>query len=729
MAERALRDAYATSSRRLPAVAAIVAMSCGVLALYFPPSLWEGNTTLQGMDFWVLHLRRIEFAREYWLSGSLPGWYPRELLGTPFWSNLQNFPWIPTRLLILAIDPVFSYTVGVNLAALLAAGFTYLYGRIIGWSPAASALAGWTFACAGFYAARVTVGHLPLLEAYPTLPMLLWLAERSLRNGNRSRDLFALAVGTACTVVAGHPQLPAYAVATTLAYLGWMSRAPRTSTDARPAHHRWLRPMAAMAFGASATLVVWWPMLKLLGRSTRTLALSAARNDLVFPYARLRSLVAPWIDGWPSAVHRNSAEPFVGFPSTGYFWDTFAYVGVAPWLVVVASLLLWLRRRATHRSSPTMGHRTLFVSLLGTGSLLLALPIVESLGDWIPGTYLRSPARLLYLTTFSLCIAMGAGVQALLGSSWPRSSTMRVVLVCVVVAAHGVDLFVHDRPFVYARSRTRTSMTEALPIIEQQLGTARIAVDHNLLLDFNRRFDDVGFFDSIILARPYRALLALAGRSPDTNVQNLSGSGLSAEALANLGVRFVVTGQRRDDLPFYGREKYSVYVVPNPVARVAFFDEQQVVFVAESTMLERLTADGFDLGAGLMLPNDALRGPHPATPAHGAEGSGVEAIEASIRYARPAPDRIALRTITPRAGFVRIVESWDPGWSASIDGQPVPVLRADTFAMAVAVEPGEHEIEWRYATPGLATGVMGSLLSIVGLIGLLWWNASSPPRE
>ncbi|MGE4606222.1 MAG: hypothetical protein AAEJ52_05730, partial [Myxococcota bacterium] len=466
MSEFAQRDSNATPRPRLHSVAAIIAMLCGVLAVYFPPSLWDGDTTLHGMDFWALHLRRIHFVHEVWSSEFLSGWYPRELLGTPFWSNLQNFPWIPTRLLLLAIDPVFSYTVGVNLSALLAATFTYLYGRIIGWNPAASALAGWTFACAGFYAARVTVGHLPLLEAYPALPMLLWLAERSLRNGNRSPDLLALAVGTACTVVAGHPQLPAYAVATTLAYLFWMGQG--TGQRRYP-----LRPIAAVGLGAATTLVVWWPMLQLLGRSTRMLPLRAARNDLALPYERLASLLAPWIDGWPSAVRRSPAEPFVGFPSSGYFWDTFAYVGIVPWLMVVIGSLMWLRAKAAPRSTHATDRRALFMAVLGVGSLLFALPIAESLGDWIPGTVLRSSTRLLYLTTFTLCIACGAGFGALLRSNWPRSATARIVLAAVIAAIHVADLFVHDQPFVYSRSRVLRSMPTAVAVFEEQLGSAR----------------------------------------------------------------------------------------------------------------------------------------------------------------------------------------------------------------------------------------------------------------
>ena len=113
-----------------------------------------------------------------------------------------------------------------------------------------------------------------------------------------------------------------------------------------------------------------------------------------------------------------------------------------------------------------------------------------------------------------------------------------------------------------------------------------------------------------------------------------------------------------------------------------------------------------------------------------ASGSGdPDDLVESIEYSRPAPDRIVVRAVTPRAGFVRVIESWDPGWSARIDGQSVPVLRVDSFLMAVAVEPGQHKIEWVYATPGFVTGIAGSLLSLCGLGWLLWWNARRSPSS
>jgi hypothetical protein len=137
-------------------------------AVYLRRSIFFGDQALRGADYFELHIRRIAFAQDALFGPGhfLPAWYPRELLGEPFSANLQSFPWIPTRLLLLLLPNArLHYEVGVLLAALLSALFTWLFCRRCGLSQVASVAAGWTFASAGFFASRVLAGHLPLLEA------------------------------------------------------------------------------------------------------------------------------------------------------------------------------------------------------------------------------------------------------------------------------------------------------------------------------------------------------------------------------------------------------------------------------------------------------------------------------------------------------------------------------------------------------------------------------------
>ncbi|HSB36289.1 MAG TPA: hypothetical protein VLH41_05395 [Thermoanaerobaculia bacterium] len=55
-----------------------------------------------------------------------------------------------------------------------------------------------------------------------------------------------------------------------------------------------------------------------------------------------------------------------------------------------------------------------------------------------------------------------------------------------------------------------------------------------------------------------------------------------------------------------------------------------------------------------------------------------------------------------------------PGWVASVDGAPAPLVPANIAAMGVVVPTGTHVVSWRYAPPGLLAG-MG--LSALGLTG------------
>jgi hypothetical protein len=397
-------------------------------SVYLPWSVLRGTDTLYGWDYFLLHARRLAFARDALFSGQrlVPGWYPREMLGTPFNANLQNFPWLPSHLVLLFLDPAVAYSAGVAIAAGLSALFTYLFCRRAGLSQIAAVAAAWTFACAGFFAARVMVGHLLTLEAYPSLVLLLWLADRATdpqRARSQRVDMLALAIATACVVVAGHPQLPAYSVAATLLYVTWRCRGALRA-----------RLLSAVALGGAATLVVWWPMLLLIQRSTRVLRLNPASNDIVMPYRRLLALAIPGIDGWANGAQVPPGHAFAGYSHPGYFWDTFAYTGVLPLLAVVVLVVLCLVRRRW--PAP----RWAFLGVIGVVALLGALPLLEPLRRVIPVTILRSPSRLLYVYTFSVSIALGVGVDAFLRWNPFRKASFAYAAVLVCLALHAWDL-------------------------------------------------------------------------------------------------------------------------------------------------------------------------------------------------------------------------------------------------------------------------------------------------
>ncbi len=680
---------------------AALVMVLAVLAVYFRPAVLAPGKTLLGTDYLSLHRHRIAYAQEALLGGDphVPGWYTRELLGTPFRANIQSFPFIPTRLPLLLLPKDRAFVVGVNLAAVLAALFSYLYARRIGLGAIASAATGWTFACAGFFASRIVPGHLPLLEAYPALPFLLWLLEVCLQSGaedpKRGPKLLALGGGTAAVALAGHPQLPAYAILAAAAYTVWRA-------SGRPR----LVLLGAMALGVGIAAFALLPTALLIERSTRVLALDAPGNDIALPWSRLLALLLPWTHGWPENVALAPARPFAGFPSSAHFWETVSFVG---WLPLVALVLVAVGAAAGRPAQPAE-RRWLFALFAGALALALALPPAQAVFRLVPGTFLRSPARLLYLTTFALALALGVACDKL--QQWAATGRRiwpRVGLGCALLA-HFVELGLHDRSFVVAVTLPRDLDRRGAETIHGLVGDGRIAVDHELPLSINRAFDDVGFFDSIMLARSYRALMALDGAPPRRNIQLASGSHMRLRALRATGVRLVVTPRSRQDLRRLGGDTVGLYGVPGPAPRVRLFPSEAALFLSDEALHDRLRDERVDLETIVMLPKDAVSiAPH---------GPPVLGEPEALSHQRPSSDEIIVRARTGRPSFLRILESWDPGWTATVDGAPAPLLPANGAFMAIPLSPGDRQVRLRYVTPGVGSGLIVSTASLAALLAL-----------
>jgi uncharacterized membrane protein YfhO len=63
-------------------------------------------------------------------------------------------------------------------------------------------------------------------------------------------------------------------------------------------------------------------------------------------------------------------------------------------------------------------------------------------------------------------------------------------------------------------------------------------------------------------------------------------------------------------------------------------------------------------------------------------------------------------------------EQYDQGWSAMVDGQLVPILRANLNMRALMLAPGPHHIVMQYSPPGLRAGAVVTLVSLLALLGL-----------
>jgi hypothetical protein len=114
--------------------------------------------------------------------------------------------------------------------------------------------------------------------------------------------------------------------------------------------------------------------------------------------------------------------------------------------------------------------------------------------------------------------------------------------------------------------------------------------------------------------------------------------------------------------------------------------------------LTRLADPAFDPATTVLLPE---RPPgESATPGRAA---GPAVIVAYV------PELVQVRAAGP--GHLVLTDAHYPGWHATLDGQPVPILPADLMFRAVALPPGEHEIVFRYAPVSVWMGMGLSALS------------------
>jgi hypothetical protein len=76
----------------------------------------------------------------------------------------------------------------------------------------------------------------------------------------------------------------------------------------------------------------------------------------------------------------------------------------------------------------------------------------------------------------------------------------------------------------------------------------------------------------------------------------------------------------------------------------------------------------------------------------------------------------------PRAGLAVILDPFFPGWSATVDGAPAPVVRADFAFQAVPVPAGKHQLRMVYRSRLLPAGFAVAVAAF-GLFGLaLGWR-------
>lgn len=93
---------------------------------------------------------------------------------------------------------------------------------------------------------------------------------------------------------------------------------------------------------------------------------------------------------------------------------------------------------------------------------------------------------------------------------------------------------------------------------------------------------------------------------------------------------------------------------------------------------------------------------------------------ADVRDLRIAPGavRFAVAVPGPVPAVLAVNQTWDEGWTATVDGERTDVLRADVALSALVVPPGEHRVELLYRDAWVVAGLTLSGVFLAALAGV-----------
>jgi Bacterial membrane protein YfhO len=85
------------------------------------------------------------------------------------------------------------------------------------------------------------------------------------------------------------------------------------------------------------------------------------------------------------------------------------------------------------------------------------------------------------------------------------------------------------------------------------------------------------------------------------------------------------------------------------------------------------------------------------------------------------PEHVEVATDSPSSAYLVLSDTFDPGWSASLDGKPAPIRPAYVTFRAVFMPPGAHKVVFTYRPAGFQTGLIVTCFGLVIALVMLVW--------
>ena len=141
---------------------------------------------------------------------------------------------------------------------------------------------------------------------------------------------------------------------------------------------------------------------------------------------------------------------------------------------------------------------------------------------------------------------------------------------------------------------------------------------------------------------------------------------------------------------------------------MAWLVHQAEVWEAEDALLSRLDDPAFD-------PRQVALVEQPLPCA-----IGPTTAQEHVRLVRRGNNTIVLNVEAAADGVLILSEVAYPGWRVFVDGERVPVVRADYALRAACVPAGAHQVVFSFVPTSLIVGAVITILTLLGVGGAAW---------
>lgn len=408
--------------------------------------------------------------------------------------------------------------------------------------------------------------------------------------------------------------------------------------------------------------------------------------------------------------------------------------------------------------------------------IMVGTPLTWLAWRVVPGMNVFRPyARLVLFAAFGLALAAGIGVQVLVDAlrrhrpAWQAGRPLlagRVAMAALTLAT-AAQLIVIGRqinpPFVPNEARYLMPST---PLVEQLRAGANPngwpsrtiplvlrGKDETLIgrIFYANTAQTVGLdamsgYDSNVDRRTLVLLRVLGGADvadptldswPGAYVANFESWTTRYGLLARLGITDIATVPVAPEREIawdpsweqlgaeatYRSNDGIVYRVPGAVAGPYLVGADAVV-AGEQQALELFTDDAFAADRTLVVEQSELErtGLFPLGPA--AVADTVPA--GTVSRAERGVNTVSVELSANRPSWLVVPDAWAQGWRATVNGEPVELVRANYAQRAVRVDAGTSIVEMRYRPQGLVAGAaITAVTAALTALGLVWLSASA----